>query len=94
MVRYLYEAGLDGAAAATHLEKRLPVDLPAEGEWRNLAVELDGRYLGEVGLCLVSAEHRQCEVGYVPPEAAGAATRPRRRPRWSRWRSMSSVPIG
>ncbi len=73
VVRYLYEAELDGDAAATHLEKRLPVDLPAEGEWRNLAVELDGRYLGEVGVCLVSAEHRQCEVGYVfLPEAAGA----------------------
>ena len=72
VVRYLYEEPMDRDAAAAHLEKRLAARLPGEGEWLNLAVERDGRYLGEVGLSLVSRAHRQCEVGYVfLPEAAG-----------------------
>ena len=72
VVRYLYEEPMDRGAAATHLEKRLVAQLPGEGEWLNLAVECEGTYLGEVGVCLRSVEHRQCEVGYVfLPEAAG-----------------------
>lgn len=72
VVRYLYEEPLDRDAAARHLEKRLVAQLPAEGEWLNLAVECDGAYLGEVGVCLRSVEHRQCEVGYVfLPETSG-----------------------
>lgn len=72
VVRYLYEEPLDREAAAAHLERRLVAQLPAEGEWLNLAVERDGTYLGEVGVCLRSVEHRQCEVGYVLlPEAMG-----------------------
>ena len=72
VVRYLYEEPMDRADAAAHLEKRLVAELPAEGEWVNLAVECEGTYLGEVGVCLRSADHRQCEVGYVfLPEASG-----------------------
>ena len=72
VVRYLYEEPMDRDAAAAHLEKRLVAELPGEGEWLNLAVEHEGRYLGEVGVCLRSVEHRQCEVGYVfLPEASG-----------------------
>jgi RimJ/RimL family protein N-acetyltransferase len=72
VVRYLYDEPQDSAAADEHLRRRLAAELPDEGSWLNLAVEHDGRYLGEVGLCLVSRAHRQCEVGYVfLPEAAG-----------------------
>ncbi len=72
VVRYLYEEPLDSVAADEHLQKRLAARLPDEGEWLNLAVEHEGRYVGEVGLCLVSRAHRQCEIGYVfLPEAAG-----------------------
>jgi RimJ/RimL family protein N-acetyltransferase len=72
VVRYLYEEPQDSVAAEEHLKHRLAAQLPDEGAWLNLAVEHDGRYLGEVGVCLVSRAHRQCEVGYVfLPEAAG-----------------------
>lgn len=72
VVRYLYEEPLDRAAAAEHLQRRLPAELPAEGGWLNLAVEADGTYLGEVGVSLVSHVHRHCEIGYVfLPEAGG-----------------------
>jgi RimJ/RimL family protein N-acetyltransferase len=72
VVRYLYEEPQDSASADEHLRRRLVAELPDEGSWLNLAVENDGRYLGEVGLCLVSRAHRQCEVGYVfLPEASG-----------------------
>jgi RimJ/RimL family protein N-acetyltransferase len=72
VVRFLYDEPLDLEAARTHLEKRLSDVLPEEGGWLNLAVEHDGEYLGEVGLHLVSREHRQCEIGYVMlPAASG-----------------------
>ena len=72
VVRYLYDEPLNRETAADHLEKRLQSTFPEEGAWLNLAVEDDGTYLGEVGVCVRSAEHRQCEVGYVfLPEAAG-----------------------
>ena len=38
---------------------------PGEGEWRNLAVECGGHFIGEVGVTLASRAHRQCEIGYV-----------------------------
>jgi RimJ/RimL family protein N-acetyltransferase len=72
VVRYLYDEPLDRAAAAEHLGRRLSATLPDEGSWLNLAVRHDGRYLGEVGVTLVSRVHRQCEIGYVfLPDAAG-----------------------
>lgn len=71
-VRYVYEEPLDRAAAAEHLERRLPAALPTEGEWVNLAIVADGRFVGECGVGLRSAAHRQCEIGYgLLPEARG-----------------------
>jgi RimJ/RimL family protein N-acetyltransferase len=65
VIRYLYDEPMDRAAAAEHLERRLSTTPPDEGGWLNLTVEVEGRYLGEVGVSLVSRAHRQCEVGYV-----------------------------
>lgn len=72
VVRYLYEDVLDSDESLAHLEKRIPARLPDEGGWLNLAVECEGRYLGEVGVHVASAANRQCEVGYIfLPEAGG-----------------------
>ncbi len=72
VVRYLYEDVLDLEAATAHLQSRLSVEVPAEGQWLNLAVECDGDLIGEVGARVVSQEHRQCEIGYgFAPEAGG-----------------------
>lgn len=65
VVRYVYESPMGRAEAAEHLGARMNHALPGNGEWMNLAVEVEGRYIGEVGLGLVSAVHRQCEVGYL-----------------------------
>jgi RimJ/RimL family protein N-acetyltransferase len=67
VVRYLYEEPFDREGAREHLKRRSSIDLPTEGSWINLGVELiEGRVLiGEVGLALVSAVHAHCEVGYV-----------------------------
>jgi RimJ/RimL family protein N-acetyltransferase len=65
VVRYLYDAPLDLNAAEAHLSRRLRSGPPGEGEWRNLAVECGGRFIGEVGVTLASRAHRQCEIGYV-----------------------------
>lgn len=71
-VRYVYEEPLDRAAAAEHLQRRLPARLPDEGEWLNLAVTAQGRFVGEVGVGLRSRAHRQAEVGYgLLPDARG-----------------------
>jgi RimJ/RimL family protein N-acetyltransferase len=73
VVRYLYERPIDREEASVHLSGRLSAHLPDEGAWLNLAAAADGRYLGEVGVSLVSRDHRQCEVGYVfLPQAQGA----------------------
>lgn len=72
VLRYLYEEQMDEAAMHTHLEGRLPARLPEEGQWLNLAATLpDGTYIGEVGLGLTSAQHRQGEIGYVFDPAYG-----------------------
>lgn len=72
VIRYLYDEQMDRAAAVEHLGRRLVHTQPTEGAWFNLAVEADGRYLGEVGLHWTSAIHRQVEVGYVfLPEGGG-----------------------
>lgn len=65
VVRYLYDEVMDRPAAAEHLQRRLPARLPGEGEWMNLAIEHEGRYIGEVGVGQPSACHRQWEIGYV-----------------------------
>lgn len=72
VLRYLYEDVMDEQAMREHFEKRLSTGLPAEGEWRNLAV-LDGDiFLGEVGFGLISEIHRTVELGYVfEPSTSG-----------------------
>jgi RimJ/RimL family protein N-acetyltransferase len=72
VVRYLYDEPHDRESIVAHFERRLVAELPDEGGWINVAVVHEGRFVGEVGLCLVSTAHRQCEVGYVMrPDAAG-----------------------
>lgn len=66
VVRYLYQAPLSRDEAAEHLSKRFTATLPQQdGEWLMLAMEFDGRCVGDVGVHLVSRENRQCEIGYV-----------------------------
>lgn len=65
VMRYLYEEVMDREAALADMEKRMGTGRPEEGEWRNVAVDLDGEFLGQVGVCLRSVVHRQCEVGYA-----------------------------
>lgn len=72
VVRYLYEEVMDREAAREHLARRMPARLPEEDAWLNLAVEFEGRYVGEAGVCLRSRQHRQAEIGYgFVPEATG-----------------------
>ncbi len=65
VVRFLYEDVMDRDAAMRNLARRLPAGPPTDGEWVNLAVMADDRFVGEVALRLVSRAHRQCEIGYV-----------------------------
>ena len=71
VMRYLYEEVMDREAALADLTKRLGSGPPEEGDWRNLAVEKDGEFLGQVGISLRSIQHRQCEVGYAFRAEAG-----------------------
>jgi RimJ/RimL family protein N-acetyltransferase len=72
VVRYLYDEVLEGAALRTHFEKRFWQGPGSEGEWANLAVEHDGRFIGEVGICLLERVTNTAEVGYVfLPECSG-----------------------
>lgn len=73
VVRYLYDEPYDRESVLPHLERRLVAQLPdEEGQWLNVAIERDGRFIGEVGMCLSSRAHRQCELGYVLlPEEMG-----------------------
>ncbi len=65
VVRYLYEEPLTQAEALEHLFRRFGQGVPSEGEWRNFAVDVGGRLVGEVGFSLVSSQHRSAEVGYM-----------------------------
>jgi RimJ/RimL family protein N-acetyltransferase len=67
VVRYLYEEPFDEEGARQHLKRRCTIDLPTEGSWINLGVEVrdDGVLIGEVGLASLSAVHAHCEIGYV-----------------------------
>jgi RimJ/RimL family protein N-acetyltransferase len=67
VVRYLYEEPFDEEGARQHLKRRCTVDLPTEGSWINLGVEVRdaGVLIGEVGLAMLSVVHAHCEIGYV-----------------------------
>ena len=67
IVRYLYYGVMDGAAARAHLARRSVAELPFEGSFMNLGVEVrgEGVLIGEVALGQVSTANRVCEVGYV-----------------------------
>ena len=67
VVRYLYYGPMDAIAARTHLARRSTAELPFEGSFLNLGVEVrgEGVLIGEVALGVVSTVHRVCEVGYV-----------------------------
>ena len=67
VVRYLYEEPMDEATAMEHLLRRSGVDLPTEGNWMNLGVEVRGAGLliGELGVANISQVHHHYEVGYV-----------------------------
>jgi RimJ/RimL family protein N-acetyltransferase len=67
VVRYLYEEPFDLHGAQEHLARRCRVELPQEGEWLNLGVEVEGEgiLIGELGLALLNATNRHCEIGYV-----------------------------
>jgi RimJ/RimL family protein N-acetyltransferase len=65
VVRYLYDAQMTMEELRAHFARRLWRGLPNEGAWCNLAVEHEGVFIGEVGLGVVSAQHRCWEVGYV-----------------------------
>ncbi len=74
VVRYLYEEPMDLSTAREHLARRCSVDLPVEGGWQNLGVEVqgEGELIGEVGVAFVSEVHHHCEVGYVfDPASSG-----------------------
>lgn len=72
VVRYLYDTELQPDAAMEHLAKRFDPDPTIEDRWCNLAVTLDGVYIGEVGLNMHSHVHRCVELGWVFfPEVAG-----------------------
>jgi RimJ/RimL family protein N-acetyltransferase len=67
VVRYLYEEPFDAEGAREHLKRRTSSDLPTEGSWVNLGVDVrdENVLIGEVGLALLSTVHRHCEIGYV-----------------------------
>jgi RimJ/RimL family protein N-acetyltransferase len=66
-VRYLYEEPLTLQGAEEHLARRCKVDLPQDGEWLNLGVEVagEGVLIGELGVAMLSEANRHCEIGYV-----------------------------
>lgn len=64
--RFLYSEAASRDETADSLAKWTAQDeIVAEGQSLALAVVLDGRVIGEADLKLLSAEHRQGEIGYV-----------------------------
>ena len=66
VVRYLYDRPLTRAEAEARLARARSV-VDACGQWMNLAVLLAGtdELLGDVGVCWISAIHREVEIGYT-----------------------------
>jgi RimJ/RimL family protein N-acetyltransferase len=68
VARYLHWEARDQAQVRQALEDQCrETSLDAEGDWLTFAVQWReaGKVVGEVGLKLVSREHRQGEVGFV-----------------------------
>lgn len=66
VVRYLYWEVHSLEETRAGLDKRIGQDaLTEEGQWLVLAIDLDGRVIGQVVLKWASAEHRQGELGFV-----------------------------
>ncbi len=65
VVRYLYHGVLDRAGSVDKLSERTGNGELAVGHWLNLAVELHGEVIGDVGLHLQEGPHRQAQVGYT-----------------------------
>jgi len=64
--RYLYSEPYTRAETAENLAKWTAQDeIIEDGQSLALAVTLDGRVIGEADLKLLSAEHRQGELGYI-----------------------------
>jgi RimJ/RimL family protein N-acetyltransferase len=66
VVRYLYWEVHTEEETRAGLAKRLGQgELTAEGQWLVLAIELDGRVIGQVVLKWHSVQHRQGELGFT-----------------------------
>lgn len=66
VVRYLYFDSPTREIARTMLEKRVRhVEIVREGDKLLLALELGGAVIGDVSLTLLSAEHKQGEIGFA-----------------------------
>ncbi|MEO6881993.1 MAG: GNAT family N-acetyltransferase [Mycobacteriaceae bacterium] len=73
VVRYLYADVLDRRSGADWLRRAMVQDrLVSPGDVLSLAVEHEGRVIGDVLLRWASGEHRQGEIGFVfDPDAGG-----------------------
>lgn len=69
VVRYLYDEVVERTAIPTRLAG-YTATLPLDGEWLSLAMDHDGRFVGQASVCFRSAEHRQAEIGYILDPAA------------------------
>ncbi|GAA0730494.1 GNAT family N-acetyltransferase [Dactylosporangium roseum] len=66
VVRYLYWEVHDEEQTREGLRRRMgQSELAEEGQWLVLAMDLDGKVIGQVVLKWTSMEHRQGELGFV-----------------------------
>jgi len=66
VTRYLLSEARDRAGSVESVRKMMTeTDLVKDGDSLAFAVVLDGTVIGQVDLVLLSAEHRQGEVGYI-----------------------------
>ena len=63
--RFLYDDAMDEVEMRSHFDRRLASDEPSEDGWLNLAVDVEGVVVGELGVHVASAAHRDFEIGYV-----------------------------
>jgi len=80
VARYLYEGPRSREQASALLERKMGGrTIRADGDTVSLAVEpIGGAMVGDCMVRLLSAEHRQGEIGFViHPDHQGRGTRPR-----------------